>query len=182
MEPVSYTHLNNDSFTTPTLTTGSYNYRLLITQGSGCSDESNTINIQVVNDPVATISGDNLICENEFVVISSTVTGGAAPFVYHWQLLQGSDWVDVGSTNPTFNTGSLPAATYSYRLFVENGSGCNVVSNTFVITSAPPPGVTITSVVNPICTGGVANLSGIVTGGYGTNTYQWQYNLSLIHI
>jgi protocatechuate 3,4-dioxygenase beta subunit len=169
--------INNDTFITPVLTTGSYNYRLVYSQGSGCSDESNTVNIQVVNDPTASITGDNLICENESVVITATVTGGVAPYTYHWQLQQGADWIDVGSTQPTFNTGALPAGSYAYRLFVENGTGCNVTSNTFTITSAEHPVVTITAANNPICAGGnVAQFSSTVTGGFGSNTYQWQYN------
>ena len=168
--------INNDTFVTPALTTGSYNYRLIFSQGSGCEDQSNTVNIQVSNDPTATIAGDNLICEGEFVVLSSTVSGGVPPYTFHWQLMQGAVWSDVGSTQPTFNTGALLAGTYAYRLFVENSTGCNVVSNTFTTTAAAHPSVTIAPATNPICAGGVASLTATVTGGQGTNTYSWQYN------
>jgi len=169
--------MDNDTFITPVLTTGTYNYRLFYSQGSGCSDESNAVSIQVVNDPAVTISGTLTVCEGVAVVISSNVTGGAAPFTYHWQLLNAGNWSDVGSTPTTFNTGALNAGTWSYRLYLENASGCNAVSNTLVITAAAHPVVTVGSVNNPICVGGnLAQLTSTVTGGAGTTTYQWQYN------
>jgi hypothetical protein len=88
---------NSSSFTTPVLTTGTYNYRLLYSEGSGCTAESNAVSIQVVNDPAATISASPvLVCEGSSVTINSTVTGGFAPFNYHWQLLVASVWTDVG--------------------------------------------------------------------------------------
>jgi protocatechuate 3,4-dioxygenase beta subunit len=168
---------NNDTFVTPSLTNGTYNYRLLFSQGSGCTDESNSVSIQVVNDPTVSITGDNLICEGESVVLSSNVSGGAPPFVYHWQVQQGANWVDAGSTPTTFNTGPLAAGTHNYRLFLENSAGCNATSNTISINSASYPTVTVSAVANPVCAGGVSQMSGTVTGGFGTNTYQWQnYN------
>jgi protocatechuate 3,4-dioxygenase beta subunit len=167
---------NNDTFITPVLTNGTYNYRLVFSQGSGCSDESNSVSIQVLSDPTATINGDNNICEGETVTLTSNVSGGAPPFNYHWQILVAGNWVDEGATTGTYITPALPAGTHSYRLFIENSVGCNVVSNTFTITSAAHPTVTIAAAANPICVGGVANFTSTVSGGAGTNSYSWQYN------
>jgi hypothetical protein len=110
---------NNDTFVTPVLTTGTYNYRLFYSQGSGCSDESNAISIVAVADPTATISGATAICEGNSVTISSVVSGGTGTFTYHWQLLQAGNWTDVSTSPSTYNTGALTAGSYSYRLYLE---------------------------------------------------------------
>ena len=130
-----------------------------------------------MDDPIATISGDTLVCAGEEVIISSIITGGVAPFIYHWQIFQSGVWTDVSSTQPTFNTGSLTVGTYTYRLFLENANACNVVSSPLVIISAPAPTVYIYAADNPICDeDNMATLISTVVGGYGTTSYQWQYN------
>ncbi|HJW27960.1 MAG TPA: SdrD B-like domain-containing protein, partial [Saprospiraceae bacterium] len=110
------------------------------------------------------------------VTISSNVTGGVAPFNYQWQLLQSGNWVNVGGNTSTYDTGLLNAGTYSYRVVLTNGVACDAVSNTLVITVASHPAVTVSSVSNPICVGGIVQLTSVVTGGTGTITYQWQFN------
>ncbi|MEO5907257.1 MAG: SdrD B-like domain-containing protein, partial [Saprospiraceae bacterium] len=167
---------NNATFVTPSLAAGSYNYRVVISMNSGCSNESNTVSITAINDPVVTITGDNSICEGEFVVISSNITGGVSTYNFHWQQLQAGNWVEVGTTQPTFNTGDLAEGTYSYRLVIDNALGCDAVSNTFITTAYDRPVVTLNVAANPICVGGVAALTYVLTGGSGTSTYSWQYN------
>src|SRR4030095_10629289 len=41
---------NSPTFASGVLTTGTYNYRVLFTANSGCTAQSNSVSIQVVND------------------------------------------------------------------------------------------------------------------------------------
>ncbi|HJW28044.1 MAG TPA: hypothetical protein VJ508_02215, partial [Saprospiraceae bacterium] len=51
---------NQNTYTTPVLsTTGTYTYRVLITQDAGCAVQSADVNISVVADPTVSVSANN---------------------------------------------------------------------------------------------------------------------------
>jgi hypothetical protein len=169
----------NATYTTSVLTTiGTYEYRLLVTQGFSCESISSSVIITVTSDPIVTIAtGDLFLCVGANTLISSVVTGGAGSITYQWQqLVQNVGYVNISGANassyttPTFST----PGTYSYRLLVTQNSGCETVSSPIDIHVAADPVIVVTAAETIICQGGIASLSSLTTGGSGSNTYQWQ--------
>jgi len=130
-------------YITPELSTGTYIYRVGVTQDSGCQAFSNFVVITAVEDPVVTISADDETIPVEGVfILSSVVTGGSETSSYQWQRLIADVWTDIfGANSDTWsNTGLDPelnliqAGTYPFRLLVIQDSGCEAYSNTVTIT------------------------------------------------
>ena len=172
---------NDSTLVTSALTTGTYMYRVLVTQDAGCDVESDAITIHVANDPTVGVSvNDNEICEGGVVTLSSSTSGGSGSNNYQWQMLNGSVWDDiVGADSAMYTTGPLSTATYSYRLQVTQNEGCETVSATLNITVVADPTVLVTISDNQICEGGNVVLTGIVSGGTGNASYQWQENTGI---
>ena len=73
----------NATYSSPVLTEGTYTYRLLVTQATGCYTVSNVIIIDVVADPVLTISAVlNDFCAGGSAELHVDVTGGAGTDQY----------------------------------------------------------------------------------------------------
>lgn len=139
-------------YTTPTLTEGTYTYRIVITQDAGCRVESNPVVITVVADPVVTIvADDNTISVGGSFVLTSNVVGGNGPTFYQWQLydLNGTGWTNsdiFGANNSTFDNVAhelafpsgfwdpIAAGAYLMRVQVGQDSGCEDFSNEITIT------------------------------------------------
>ena len=106
------------SYTTGTLNSGTHSYRARVLQGEGCLAYSDSVTINVVPDPIVTISvNDDVICDGGVVVFNSTVSGGTGPAVYQWQLRDGSNnWVNIGGANAdTLESDVLLTGTHRYR-------------------------------------------------------------------
>ena len=164
------------SYTTPVLTTGDYNYRLVVTQDAGCSVTSTEVAVSVLPDPTVTLSADfTTVCSNGSVTLTATVLGGAGTSMYQWQFFNGSTWVDIaGATAFEYTTSSLAEGTYDYRVEITQDAGCAVTSSPITITVVPDPTVTVSADDEQICEGGSAEISATVSGGAGGATYQWQ--------
>ncbi|HJW29481.1 MAG TPA: hypothetical protein VJ508_09525, partial [Saprospiraceae bacterium] len=168
---------NQNTYTTPVLnTTGTYSYRLLITQDAGCAVQSADVNISVVADPTVSVSANNpSICVGGTSTLTATVTGGTGTITYQWQELVGSTWNNVGSNQNTYTTPVLnTTGTYTYRVLVTQNPGCFAQSSNAVevvvadlAVSAQPTSITE-------CVGGTSTMTVTVTGGTGTISYQWQ--------
>ena len=75
-----------DSHIESNLNEGFYDFRLQLTQGEGCSDQSNTLTVSVVADPTVTISIDDAsICEGAIATLTATVNGGAGTDLFQWE-------------------------------------------------------------------------------------------------
>jgi len=171
---------NQNTYTTPVLTTpGTYRYRVLITQASGCSAQSPNADVTVVADPTVSISASSLsICDGGTTTFTATVTGGTGTSVYQWQYNNAGTWTNVGTDNAVYTTPVLTVGSYSYRLIVNQATGCSVQSANQTVTVVADPTVSV-SINNPtLCIGGTATLTATVSGGTGTTVYQWQQNVS----
>ncbi|MEO7905811.1 MAG: hypothetical protein ABIT06_02450, partial [Saprospiraceae bacterium] len=164
------------NYTSPILTEGNYSFRLTITQGIGCSSVSNAIYIQVLSDPTITVTADlNEFCDGGSASLHSAVSGGAGTIVYQWQEFISETWVSItGATSQDYTSPALAAGIHFFRVLVTQNSGCETVSDQYIITVDQDPTVTIQSDANAICTGGLVHFTSIVTGGVGTTSYQWE--------
>ena len=157
---------------------GSYTYRVVIGQDSGCDVISSPVTVDVVPAPVVSVSAnDQDICDGGSVLLTADVTGGTGTTLYQWQFNDPIDgWEDIpGEVASTYNTSALPIGSYQYRVNISQDDGCDVTSATITINVTADPVATISASDTEICVGGVVTLSSVVTGGTGTTTYQWQF-------
>jgi hypothetical protein len=108
---------------------------------------------------------DQTICPDP-VTLNAVVTGGVAPFTYTWS---------SGGSTTSSNTVS-PITTTTYSVTVTYSTVCNVTGSV-TVTVQPDPIVTISG-AQDVCLGGTITLTANVTGGIGTNNYQWQRRIS----
>jgi len=139
----------------PTATT---TYTIIISQ-IACQDDTGFITI-AVSDPIASISGQDSICDGNSVTLTDSVTGGFSPFSYVW-----SD----GSATSTISV--VPSATTTYWADAMDSFGCEA-SDTITVTVFPNPTITITG-NDSICSGSSTTLTAI-----GASSYVWAPALS----
>ena len=166
------------TYTTPAMTTNAY-YRATYTcNGGGCSPAaaSSSLLVSVVNlQPVLSLV-EPTICTGGTAVVN--LTGGNAATTYTWQVStnSGATWTNItGYVNTTSTSFShVPGTSRSYQV-IANDPACGIITtNSANITLISDPVLTVTSSNNNFCAGGNTTLSTAVTGGLGTNSYQWQ--------
>src|SRR5690606_8024057 len=166
---------NQGSYTTPALTIGTHQYRVLLTQNSGCFAASAAAVITVVGDPTVTVSAlQSSICDGGMAMLMATPTGGTGANHYQWQQLTGGVWVNVGADQNTYTSAPLTLGTYSYRVILTQDAGCEAASSAINITVVTDPGVTISSTSGHTCEAETLTMTVQVTGGAGTPNFQWQ--------
>ncbi|MEO7906996.1 MAG: hypothetical protein ABIT06_08490 [Saprospiraceae bacterium] len=167
---------NSNVYTTPVLTVGSYTYRLIVTQATGCLVQSTNQTVTVSTDPTVSVSINNpTLCIGGTATLTATVTGGSGTIVYTWQQFIASSWSNVGTNSNVYTTPALNSnGTYTYRVIVARNSGCDVISSDQVLTVVADPIITADPQGFVECIGDVQSLTVSVTGGTGTTTYQWQ--------
>lgn len=98
----------NPIATPPATTT----YRVIASNGFGCADTA-SVTVNVNPTPTAVVSADTTICAGN---IARLTAGGGT--IYRWSPSTGLS--DTTSPTPT----ASPTATTTYRVIVENSSGC----------------------------------------------------------
>jgi hypothetical protein len=144
--------------------TTSGSYTVLVTNTSGCSSTSNSVNVTVNPSPNPIISGITSVCQGSSSVLSvNQITGES----YQWK----QNGINIlGGTNSSYNVTS--SGTYS--LFVTNINGCSATSPSVSVVVYPLPTSTIsTNNSTTFCEGGNANLNTDNTVGL---SYQWYKN------
>ncbi|MDF2448541.1 MAG: hypothetical protein K0R26_1045 [Bacteroidota bacterium] len=108
------------------------NYSVMVTDANGCT----AMDSVTITEPVpfnVSISGNSTsICEQLEDTLTSTLSGGVAPFNYSWLELPSS--VISSSANYEYTTS---VGTYSYNLSVTDANACVANSNTLVISVNP---------------------------------------------
>jgi PKD repeat protein len=145
------------SFNTP----GTYTVELIMTDASGCTDNS-TLNITVLPDLVVNVVGTDITCfgdgDGQAVATSSN---GTAPFDYLW---------DDGLAQTTQTSTNLNAATYNVT--VTDNLGC--VGTGTVTINEPAQLVVDIHGSDLLCFGDSdGEAAALATGGTGTATYLW---------
>src|SRR5690606_11212110 len=168
-------------YTTGPLSTGSHQFRVMVTQNAGCESSSNGVTITVVADPNVSVSGsDNgQICVGGTVTMTANVTGGAGTTNYQWQFNNSGTWTNVGTNQNTYTTPVLnTVGNYQYRVMISQNSGCEATSVPFAVNVVADPTVSASAEQTTICDGGSAVLTANVSGGAGIANFQWQQFIS----
>jgi gliding motility-associated-like protein len=134
------------------------NYSVTITDASGCSITENF----TVNQPAAlslTLNATVISCfgANDGT-ITSTVSGGTAPYTYLWS--------NTANTNQIQNLSPGP-----YTLTVTDAAGCSA-NQSIVITQPAGMNLSVTTVA-ATCGGTDGTATVAVTGGLAPYTYSW---------
>jgi len=148
---------------------------LVSSTGPGCdASTSNTVNTAVYNDPAISISGGTTVCTGGATTLTASVSGGTGTFTFQWQYNTGSGWVNTGSGLLSYTTSDLTSNTDYRCIFSATGNGCDqIISNTETVFVVADPTISASTSSNWICTGGTVQLSSTVSGGVGTESYQW---------
>lgn len=138
-------------------------YKLRFTNSSGCSNFSDSIQIQITTLPTApVISGNSGFCPGGNTVLKSSVSIGN-----QWQI----NGIDIpGATDTTFS--ATIAGSYSIKRLVGT---CTQISELFMVSAFPNPTQPNISGNNFICAGD----TGLLTSSNATS-YQWIRNGQLI--
>ena len=167
------------SYTTPPLTTTtSYRY---IRDNSLCGlDTSYKADVSVSGSISALYLAASSICAGGTVNVN--LTGGNTGATYTWQVSTngGTTWTNitgyVNTTNTSFS--NIPGSNRIYQVIV-NDAVCGVyITPSVALTLVADPLLTVTPSNNNFCAGGNTTLTTSVTGGLGTNSYQWQQYIS----
>lgn len=158
--PYTYFWLPNGQTTSSITGLNAGNYSVTVTDANGCT---NTIN-DVVSEPtplVISSSSTNVSCfSGSNGSISTSVTGGTAPYTY--------SWLPSGGTNALATGLSIG----NYTVTVIDGNGC-VSTNSTTITQ-PTPLVGSATSTNETCTNsnnGTATI--LASGGTAPYSYAW---------
>jgi len=94
---------------------------------------------------------------------------------YQWQYFNGTSWIDVGTDQASYNTGTLTATT-DYRVFVHaDESGCDDVYSAIVsVEIVPEISISADPEGGIICSGGNFTLN-VTASGSPDIHYQWEY-------
>jgi len=168
---------NNQSFTTPTLSAGTYYYCVW-------ASDNSTPTKQVVYSNVATVTVDPALSVTitpsapsidygRTVQLTAIPSGGTGPYTYAWYE-GGSCGGPVLATTPTYTTPDLTANTTYCAVVIDNSTipytaGVGVT----VTVSALALSVSITPVAPSVESGQTAQLTANPSGGTGADTYAW---------
>lgn len=132
---------NTDSITIDwSATPGTDTLLVVEMTSSGCYGD--TILLPIVRNPLPTalVTGTTDICYDDSATVQVALTG-SAPWSLTYTDGTNSSTVSVTSSPYTFNTGSLPAGTYTYNVTgVTDRLGCaGTTSGSAVVTANPKP-------------------------------------------
>ncbi len=155
-------------------------YKVIVTDNNGCSNESElivTTELPLLTPKVEISTNSTSVCEGEEVTFNSTFTNGGANPSYQWFL----DNVLQSEISKTFKTPSI-----------KNGSKvfCNMVSSEQCLTLPNDKSNTLTMAVNPLKTPTIfikklddkifecedANFEAIVTNEGNNPKFKWNIN------
>jgi gliding motility-associated-like protein len=180
---VAISGANTSTYQAPSSSTGSNFYFCVISFSfGGCSNISSSISNQVVvADP--SITTEPLL--NQTICVGGTITnpltvvvnGGTGITSYQWY--QGTNQIN-NATQSTFLPGSyLNAGLYNYQVNITStGVGCDaLISQQVSVEVLNDPSITTpTPAIYCQNSATVAPLQVTVSGGAGTNNYQWYYS------
>ena len=170
---------SNSVYCPPNSPVGSTNYSVGVVQtGIGCSSNSiNSITVNIVPDPIVTITGITDACIGAIIPLSTTVTGGIGSVInYQWQSSNpiGSPFLPIINSN-FYNYTTLSLLNdigYSVSINQE-GNGCNATDNHTIIIYDDPQLELISSEFS--CLGDQTSITANIVGGTpgSTNSLTW---------
>jgi PKD repeat protein len=140
------------------LTAGTYSVSHTVSQGSCNNIVKDVITVTNCTGPTVNVTG-SAICSGSCGAVTSTVSGGTAPYTYSWS---------TGATAQTINP--CPAATTTYTVQVTDAGG---VTATTAATVTVNPAVTVTATPTIGCTVNSGSAVANPGGGSSPYTYTW---------
>ena len=141
-------------------------YLLTATGANGASGSTSVEVGQDIEPPTIAISASGeLTCSVTEIAVSTTVTGGRAPFAYQWTNATGEI---VGSSSPL--TVTEPGA---YAVTITGSNGCSGLASIVVEQNIAPP--VVSTVVGGVLTCSVSEVevSAVASGGRAPYAFTW---------
>lgn len=137
-------------------------YTVTVTDATGCVGTQNITITSPSNPLSSTTDGYNAICTADGGA-NINVTGGAAPYTYHWHNT---------STGTDYYTSNINGPSGTYDVTVTDANGCTT-SNSYTI-GQDGDGLIVVVLPGDACTEeGVLSATASIFDGDGTFTYQW---------
>jgi len=135
-------------------------YTLTVTDANGCTATS-SVTINGGANITITLTPTNGTCGDNNGSISTSVSGGTAPYTYAW-----NDATIGNIANPA----NLTAGTYN--LTITDANGCSATSSTTINNGSA---VTVTLTPTDVTCGGAndGSITSTISGGTAPYTYAW---------
>ena len=146
------------------------NYKLVMTDSRGCSEESNVIPLTAIDLYIDITSSSSEICGNDAIRLSYPDSASCIGCVYEWQK-GGSVAVFGTNTNPFYLTDAGANAVGVYSLEVTQ-SGCTALSNLISLNQISGLSIPVASTDQNICNGDTTTIYR-VGGGCVDCQFQW---------
>jgi len=114
-------------------TPGSYTVTLTVACGENTCTSTKTQTLNVQSSMTATISGDNVICQNETLTLNANVSGGSGTFTYTWK----KNGSTVGTNNPTLSLTMTEAGSYNFTCDISDGFTTQTPSINVIVNALP---------------------------------------------
>jgi gliding motility-associated-like protein len=176
---------STSTFCPPSDSVGTFSYTVIVSQsGIACASlPSNSVVINIVPDPVITISGEIEVCDGAEVPLSTSVSGGIGNITsYSWNQSQplGSPYIPMTWNGTGGTTVSLFDDIVYQVSITQEGNGCNAV-DTHYIHVVPDPMVVV-DYDSLVCVNTPTELVANVIGGTGIAYFDWYQVDSLLTI
>jgi len=156
-------HNGNDIATTSNNTlvvTESGSYQLVATSENGCSATSESVTIEIFENPTVDLISEGTFCEGGEITL--TGTNGFDSY----------EWIHNGNDIATTSNNTLVVTeSGSYQLVATSENGCSASSESVIIEFNENPTVDLTF-DGTLCEGGEITL----TGTNGFDSYQWSHD------
>ena len=148
---------------------GTYPVQLIIRRSSGILVD--TLNTTVkVDNPLAVVMKDSIICAQTAVRIPATVQGAQGTLTYLWSSLDGNH-IEGKSDSATLLTKAMPVGTYRFSVFVKDALGCEK-RDTMTLTVRPAPIIQSQSTIQA-CNDDIVRITPTINSSSGSLTYRW---------
>lgn len=141
------------------------NYTAIVTNASGCTDESNTIAITIYSVPSASITAaqPNFCPGTSSILLTANTVAGAT-----------YSWAHNGSPLPGVSGNTYTAtATGDYTVTITNASGCSTTSSITTLGTGSVSTFTLSPAASSFCDGSTVNISTMSETG---SSYTWYNN------
>ena len=158
---------------------GFYSFNCAITDETGTVVYTDAKIIIIVPDPVVTISGGGIVCQNNMISITSYLINGTGTSAFQWESSASASgpWAPVpGATSDTYSPATSVAGTVYYHIYVNPSTGsCNDVTSSAVgVTVNPSLVITVQPASQSDCKENSIVFGAAISGGTAPVTYTWQ--------
>jgi len=162
-----YSYLWSNGATTQTVSgLGAGTYTVLVTDANGC-EGSCTVVLTSTHSPYVLVSANGPVCIGSTIQLTSTPSGGTAPYSYSWS---GPAGYTSSVQNPTRLNASISMGGW-YTLTVTDVNGCTATASVLVNVNANP--VVLVNTNSPVCQNSDLHLFSAPSGGNPPYTFSW---------